>query len=72
MQATGVDNITAEQLIHDLVAIPSPSGEEAEAVQHLVNWMQTHGYDEAYVDEVGNAVGIIGQGNAGCHLAGAY
>ncbi len=67
---TDVDNITAEQLIYDLVAIPSPSGEETEAVQHLVNWMQTHGYDEAFVDEVGNAVGIIGQGTRDVVLLG--
>lgn len=54
---------TAETLLCDLVAIPSPSGEEATAVRHLVAWMNANGYDEAFVDEAGNAVGIIGDGS---------
>lgn len=51
----------AEQLLHDLVATPSPSRHEREASRLLVDWMAAHGYDEAYVDEVGNAVGVIGR-----------
>jgi LysW-gamma-L-lysine carboxypeptidase len=45
-----------------MVAIPSPSYEESEAAHSLVGWMATHGYTSAYVDEAGNAVGIIGDG----------
>ena len=56
------DNLAAETLLQELVAIPSVTGAEAAAVRHLVEWMSGHGYDEAFVDEVGNAVGIRGQG----------
>jgi len=52
----------AEQLLFDLVATPSPSGIESNAVEHFVCWMHDHGYDSAFVDEIGNAVGIIGSG----------
>lgn len=52
----------AEQLLHDLVSIPSPSRQEAEAARFLTDWMREHGYHEAYVDEVGNAVGRVGTG----------
>lgn len=53
---------TAEQLLLDLVSIPSPSHEERVASAHLAGWMQANGYDEAFVDDAGNAVGIIGRG----------
>lgn len=51
-----------ESLLYDLVSVASPSHEEADAVHILVNWMATHGFHETYVDEAGNAVGIIGHG----------
>ncbi len=60
----------AIQLLHDLVATPSPSGEEAAAVGLLVEWMASHGYDNAYIDEAGNAVGIIGSGTRDIVLLG--
>lgn len=50
------------QLLHGLVAIPSPSYEEANAARFLVDWMAQHHFDQAFVDESGSAVGIIGQG----------
>lgn len=53
---------SAEKLLHDLVSIASPSCHEAEASDFLVGWMGANDYDRAYVDEVGNAVGIIGSG----------
>ena len=56
------DNFAAETLLQELVAIPSITGAETAAVRHLVDWMAGHGYDEAFVDEVGNAVGVRGQG----------
>jgi len=53
----------AEALLHDLVAISSVSGHEADAVARLVGWMGQHGYTQAFRDEAGNAVGIIGEGD---------
>lgn len=53
----------AEALLHDLVAIPSQSHHERDAVAHLVEWMAANGYDTAYADDAGNAVGIIGDGD---------
>ena len=46
-----------------LLRIYSPSGQEAPAVAFLVGWMQQAGF-AAYVDTVGNAVGIL-DGGAG-------
>ena len=57
-----VSESSAERLLHDLVAIPSPSRDEAEAAAFLTAWMRGHGYDDAFVDEAGNAVGVIGSG----------
>lgn len=48
------------QLIYELVAIPSVSGEEATAVFFLVEQMSQRGF-EAFVDKAGNAVGSIGR-----------
>ena len=60
----------AEALLFDLVSIASPSHQEAEAVAYLVNWMQANGYDEAFIDEAGNAVGVIGAGERTIVLLG--
>ena len=59
---TRVSDAGAERLLHDLVAIPSPSCQEAEAARFLTAWMRDNGYAEAFVDEAGNAVGRIGSG----------
>ncbi len=48
-------------LLHGLVAIPSLSGQEANAVNYLVAEMKARGL-EAYVDRAGNAVGVKGNG----------
>ncbi|MCY3835725.1 MAG: [LysW]-lysine hydrolase [Anaerolineaceae bacterium] len=53
---------SAENLLQELVAIPSPSGQEAAAARHLTDWMAAQGYEKAGVDAVGNAVGIRGDG----------
>jgi LysW-gamma-L-lysine carboxypeptidase len=45
-----------------LVGEYSPSGNEGGAVRFLVERMQTLGYDRAFRDEAGNAVGVIGNG----------
>ncbi len=69
-QQTHITPDIAETLLHNLVAIPSPSYEESTVVKHLVAWMGAHGYDEAFVDEVGNAVGIRGTGSRTIVLLG--
>lgn len=58
-----LDEATAEGLLHALVATPSVSHYEADASRLLAGWMSKHGYDEAFVDESGSAVGILGQGD---------
>lgn len=45
-----------------LVSQYSPSGQERGAVEWLVARMQSLGYGEAFVDEAGNAVGVMGSG----------
>lgn len=45
-----------------LISQYSPSGSERGAVQWLVERMKSLGYDEAYIDEAGNAVGVMGNG----------
>lgn len=45
-----------------LVGHYSPSGQETQAVNWLVSRMQSLGYQEAYVDKAGNAVGVMGDG----------
>jgi [amino group carrier protein]-lysine/ornithine hydrolase len=45
-----------------LVKQYSPSGSEAGAVRWLVERMKALGYDQVFVDEAGNAVGMIGKG----------
>lgn len=51
----------AETLI-GLVSQYSPSGQEHGAVEWLVGRMKSLGYDVAFVDEAGNAVGLMGNG----------
>ena len=45
-----------------LIAQYSPSGEERGAAEWLVGRMTSLGYDQAFIDEAGNAVGWMGQG----------
>ena len=67
---TPVSDRCAEALLHDLVAIPSPSREEGAAAAFLVEWMRAAGYDQAFVDAAGNAVGICGAGQREIALLG--
>jgi len=55
-----VDRAAAIELLQGLVAIPSLSRQETDASQWLARQMQSSGYERAFVDEVGNAVGEIG------------
>ena len=45
-----------------LVSQYSPSGHERGAVEWLVTRMKSLGYDDAFIDEAGNAVGVMGKG----------
>ncbi len=49
-------------LIQKLIQIKSYSGEEKEIVEFIVAKMKEYGFDEAYHDSFGNAIGRIGNG----------
>src|SRR3954465_7206090 len=51
-----------DSLLSGLLQAYSPSHQERPASEYLVNWMQSAGYDRAFVDESGSAVGILGDG----------
>jgi LysW-gamma-L-lysine carboxypeptidase len=53
-----------------LVSQYSPSGQEHDAVEWLVARMKSLGYDKAFIDEAGNAVGILGTGTRQVVLLG--
>jgi LysW-gamma-L-lysine carboxypeptidase len=59
-----MDRTAAVDLLRGLVAIPSISRDEARASAYLADAMRAHGYDRAYVDEAGNAVGELGAADA--------
>ena len=59
-----MDRTAAVELIRGLVAIPSLSRQEARASAWLVEQMRTNGYDRAFVDGAGNAVGELGDPSA--------
>ena len=51
-----------EETLIGLVEHYSPSGGERDAVEWLVERMQTLGFDKSFVDGAGNAVGVMGSG----------
>jgi LysW-gamma-L-lysine carboxypeptidase len=53
-----------------LVSQYSPSGRERGAVEWLVARMKSLGYDDAFVDDAGNAVGVMGTGSKQVVLLG--
>ena len=55
-----MDRSTAVALIRGLVAIPSVSRQEKAAATWLAEQMRAYGFDRAYVDQAGNAVGELG------------
>ena len=59
-----MDRAAAIELVRGLVAIPSLSRQEAPASAWLANQMRAAGYDRAFVDEAGNAVGELGEVSA--------
>lgn len=58
--------------LRDLVCTESTPGREDAVVRRIVREMQDLGYDEARIDEAGNAVGRLGQGRPvvliDCHV----
>jgi len=48
----------------------SPSGDEGDAVAWLVERMAALGYSRAYIDDAGNAVGVMGEGERQIVLLG--
>jgi LysW-gamma-L-lysine carboxypeptidase len=53
-----------------LVSQYSPSGQERGAVEWLVARMKSLGYDDAFIDDAGNAVGVMGVGERQVVLLG--
>ncbi|MDO9302635.1 MAG: [LysW]-lysine hydrolase [Anaerolineales bacterium] len=53
-----------------LVSQYSPSGQEHGAVEWLVARMKSLGYDNTFIDEAGNAVGVMGKGSKQVVLLG--
>lgn len=62
MSAATLSDQDAQALLVDLVSTPSVSGEERAAAELLVGRMLELGFDQAYVDDAGNPVGIKGTG----------
>jgi LysW-gamma-L-lysine carboxypeptidase len=56
-----MDEANFETLI-GLVSQYSPSGQERHAVEWLAARMKSLGYEDAFIDEAGNAVGVMGRG----------
>jgi putative selenium metabolism hydrolase len=60
------------EFLRDLVRLESTPGREAEVVRRVVEEMRALNYDDAYVDEAGNAVGRMGSGSPvlliDCHV----
>lgn len=59
-----MDRAAAVELVHGLVAIPSLSRQEAVASTWLVSQMRAAGFDRAFLDDAGNAVGELGDATA--------
>ncbi len=49
-------------VLQKLIQIRSYSGEEKEIVEYILSKMNEYGFDEAFADKFGNAVGRIGNG----------
>ncbi len=51
------------QLAQKLVQAASPSGKESPAAQVLIEAFESLGFDEAYIDNAGNAIGTLRRGD---------
>jgi LysW-gamma-L-lysine carboxypeptidase len=59
-----------DSLLSGLLEAYSPSHQERPASEYLAAWMQAAGFDRAYVDDSGSAVGIVGDGPRDIALLG--
>ena len=50
------------RFLRDIVRIPSPSGKEKDVAERIVAEMKRLGYEEAFIDGMGNVIGRIGSG----------
>lgn len=50
------------KLLREIIAIPSPSGEEKKVARRVVQEMRRVGFDEVFIDELGSVIGRIGKG----------
>jgi LysW-gamma-L-lysine carboxypeptidase len=57
-----ITNYQLPETLIGLVSQYSPSGQERGAVEWLVARMKSLGYDEDFIDDAGNAVGVMGNG----------
>jgi len=57
-----ITNYQLPETLIGLVSQYSQSGQERGAVEWLVARMKSLGYDDAFVDDAGNAVGVMGKG----------
>lgn len=48
-----------KDILFKLIGTRSYTGEEANIVREIIGVMESLGYDEAYVDEVGNVIGVL-------------
>ncbi len=65
-----ITNYQSPETLNGLVSHYSPSGQERGAVEWLVARMKSLGYDDAFIDEAGNAVGVMGKGTRQVVLLG--
>ncbi|HRK90599.1 MAG TPA: M20/M25/M40 family metallo-hydrolase, partial [Anaerolineales bacterium] len=65
-----ITNYQSPETLVGLVSQYSPSGQERGAVEWLVARMKSLGYDRAFIDDAGNAVGVVGQGTKQVVLLG--
>ncbi len=59
-----------ERLLEDLAAIPSVSGQEERACRYLRDALPSLGWEESFLDEVGNVVATRGRGERELLLVG--
>lgn len=50
------------KFLREIIAIPSPSGEEEKVAKRIAREMRRVGFDEVLIDELGSVVGKIGKG----------
>lgn len=60
------------KFLRDIIAIPSPSTQEAEVVERIKTEMQSLGFYYIYTDEIGNIVTDFGDKNGKCLLFDAH